>query len=70
MEQARKKIQSIKRKLFSIQKKVLDIKYSNGITDYNDPRIKSMVDEIFILETVMDGWIAKYREESQLFWKS
>lgn len=68
MEEARIKILNIRRKLYAVQKYIMEFATSNGAADYKDPRIRTKHGEAIILEFVLEGWTEKYRYESKMFW--
>ena len=68
MEEVRVKILSIREKLSTVQRDILDIMNKNDTTDYNDSRIRSRYGQAVVLEFILDKWIERYRQDSQMFW--
>ena len=69
MEYARVKVLSLRKKLYSIQKDVLELAHQYKCMDYRDPTIRRKHMEAIVIEFVLDCWIEKYKEESQMFWR-
>ena len=69
MEYARVKVLSLRRKLCSLQKEVLELAHKHQVSDYRDPRVRWKHRQVVVIEFVLEGWMDKYKEESQIFWK-
>ena len=69
MEYARVKVFSLRKKLYLLQKDILDLAFLYQTTDYQDPRIKRKHMESIVTDFVLKGWTEKYIEESQMFWQ-
>tara|TARA_Y100000748_G_C15498616_1_gene489160 strand:+ start:416 stop:649 length:234 start_codon:yes stop_codon:yes gene_type:complete len=69
MEYARVKVLSLRRKLCSLQKDILELAHQYQTADYRDPRIRRKHMEAIVVEFVLEGWMEKYKEESQMFWR-
>ena len=69
MEYARVKVLSLRRKLCSLQKDILELAHQYQTADYRDPRIRIKHMEAIVVEFVLEGWMEKYKEESQMFWR-
>jgi len=68
MEYARVKVLSLRRKLCSLQKEVLELAHEYQVSDYKDPRVRRKHMQAAVIEFVLEGWMDKYKEESQMFW--
>ena len=69
MEYARVKVLSLRRKLCSLQKEVLELAHKHQITDYNDSLIQRKHMQTLVIEFVLECWMERYKEESQIFWQ-
>ena len=69
MEYARVKVLTLRRKLCLLQKEVLELAHEHQITDYRDPRLRRKHMQAGLIEFVLEGWVDKYKEESQMFWR-
>ena len=69
MEYARVKVLGLRKKLFSLQKEILELAYKHQITDYNDSLIQRKHMQTLVIEFVLECWIERYKEESQIFWQ-
>ena len=69
MEYARVKVLSLRKKLFSLQKEILELAYQHQISDYSDPKVQSKHMQTLVIEFVLDCWTERYKEESQIFWQ-
>lgn len=69
MEYARIKVLSIRKKLCSLQKEILEMTHQHQVSDYNDPLTRRKHMQTVVMEFVLEGWMERYKEESQMFWQ-
>ena len=69
MEYARVKVLSLRRKLCSLQKEILKLAHQYQTTDYSDHRLRRKHMQTLVIEFVLEGWMERYKEESQMFWR-
>lgn len=69
MNESLKKIKKLRKKLYLLQKNIMEIAYKNDITDYSfDKNLIAKYHEATLLEIVLEAWIDKYNEETKMFW--
>ena len=69
MNESLKKIKKLRKKLYLLQKNIMEIAYKNDITDYFlDKKLTAKYHEATLLEIVLEAWIDKYNEEIKMFW--